>query len=123
MAAITGSSNLVAVTFTTDDGNFAGGLSADLSALPLGWTRAGEQLHLCERERRHSCQVSLTYAPTAAASGTLAFGFSYVNSAGTAKTGTVSIPYTAARTLLGPAPWRIARAQAYGCTAIFFALR
>ena len=36
----------------------------------------------------------LTYSPIAAASGTLAFAFSYVNSAGTAKTGTVSIPYT-----------------------------
>jgi len=37
----------------------------------------------------------LTYAPTAAAGGTLTFGFGYVNSAGAAKTGTVSIPYTA----------------------------
>jgi hypothetical protein len=43
-----------------------------------------------------ACQVVLTYAPTAAASATLAFGFSYVNSAGTHQTGTVSIPYSAA---------------------------
>jgi hypothetical protein len=43
-----------------------------------------------------SCQVSLNYSPTVAANSTLTFGYSYVNSAGTTKTGTVSIPYTAA---------------------------
>ncbi len=92
LAAVTGSSNLVAVTFTTDDGNFASGLSADLSALPLGWTAPASSFACASVSVGATCQVSLTYAPTAAASGTLAFGFSYVNSAGTAKTGTVSIP-------------------------------
>jgi hypothetical protein len=96
VAAVTGSSNSVAVTFTTDDGNFASGLSADLSVLPLGWTAPASSLSCASVSVGTTCQVSLTYAPTAAASGTLAFGFSYVNSAGTAKTGTVSIPYTAA---------------------------
>lgn len=96
VAAVTGSSNLVAVTFTTDDGNFASGLSADLSALPLGWSAPASSLSCASVSIGATCQVILTYAPTAAASGTLAFGFSYVNSAGTAKTGTVSIPYTAA---------------------------
>jgi hypothetical protein len=96
VAAVTGSSNLVAVTFTTDDGNFASGLSADLSALPLGWSAPASSFACASVSVGATCQVSLTYAPTAAASGTLAFGFSYVNSAGTAKTGTVSIPYSAA---------------------------
>jgi len=96
LAAVTGSSNLVTVTFTTDDGNFASGLSAALSALPLGWTAPASSLACASVSVGSACQVSLTYAPTAAASGTLAFGFSYVNSAGTSKTGTVSIPYTAA---------------------------
>jgi hypothetical protein len=96
LAAVTGSSNVVTVTFTTDDGNFASGLSADLSALPLGWTAPASSFACASVSVGATCQVSLTYAPTAAASGTLAFGFSYVNSAGTAKTGTVSIPYTAA---------------------------
>jgi hypothetical protein len=96
VAAVTGSSNLVAVTFTTDDGNFASGLSADLSALPLGWTAPASSFACASVSVGTTCQVTLTYAPTAAASGTLAFGFSYVNSAGTAKTGTVSIPYSAA---------------------------
>ena len=96
VAAVTGSSNVVMVTFTTDDGNVASGLSADLSALPLGWTAPASSFTCASVSVGSTCQVSLTYAPTAAASGTLAFGFSYVNSAGTSKTGTVSIPYTAA---------------------------
>jgi hypothetical protein len=96
VAAVTGSSNLVTVTFTTDDGNFASGLSADLSALPLGWTASASSFACASVSVGTTCQVTLTYAPTAAANSTLAFGFSYVNSAGTAKTGTVSIPYTSA---------------------------
>jgi hypothetical protein len=96
VAAVTGSSNVVMVTFTTDDGNVASGLSADLSALPLGWTAPASSFTCASVSVGSTCQVSLTYAPTAAASGTLAFAFSYVNSAGTSKTGTVSIPYTAA---------------------------
>jgi hypothetical protein len=96
LAAVTGSSNPVTVTFTTDDGNFASGLAADLSTLPLGWTAPASSFACASVSVGSTCQVVLTYAPTAAASGTLAFGFSYVNSAGTAKTGTVSIPYTAA---------------------------
>lgn len=96
VTAVTGSSNPVTVTFTTDDGNFASGLSADLSALPLGWTAPASSFTCASVSVGSACQVTLTYAPTAAAAGTLVFGFSYVNSAGTAKTGTVSIPYTAA---------------------------
>jgi hypothetical protein len=95
-AAIGGSKQSVTVTFTTDDGNFASGLSADLSTLPLGWTAPTSSFACASVSVGTSCQVTLTYAPTAAANGTLAFGFSYVNSAGTAKTGTVSIPYTSA---------------------------
>ena len=96
LAAITGSSNVVTVTFTTDDGNFASALSADLTVLPLGWTAPASSFACASVSVGTTCQVSLTYAPTAAASGTLAFGFSYANSAGMVKTGTVSIPYTAA---------------------------
>jgi hypothetical protein len=96
LAAVTGSTNTVAVTFTTDDGNFASGLSADLSVLPLGWTAPASSLSCTSVSVGSSCQVVLTYAPTAAASATLAFGFSYVNSAGTHQMGTVSIPYSAA---------------------------
>jgi hypothetical protein len=41
------------------------------------------------------CQLALTYAPTAADSGTLSLGYSYKNNAGQSKTGTVNIAYRA----------------------------
>ena len=95
VTAASGSTTPVTVTFTTDDGNFAGTLAADLSALPAGWTAPASSFTCATLSVGTACQASLSYAPTAAASGTLAFGYSYINSAGTAKTGTVSIPYTA----------------------------
>jgi hypothetical protein len=96
--AVTGStSNPVVVTFTTNDGNVASSLSADLSALPTDWSSASSTFTCATVSVGASCQVSLNYAPTvAAASSTLTFGYSYVNSVGTTKFGTVSIPYTAA---------------------------
>jgi hypothetical protein len=96
LAVATGSSNVVTVSFATDDGNFASALTADLSALPVGWSAAASSLTCATVSAGSNCQVALIYAPTAAAGGTAAFGFSYTNSAGTMKTGTVSIPYSAA---------------------------
>jgi len=96
LSAVTGStSNPVAVTFTTDDGNFASSLSADLSALPADWSSASSTFTCATLSVGTSCQVSLNYAPTVAAGSTLSFGYSYVNSAGAVQAGTVSIPYTA----------------------------
>jgi hypothetical protein len=95
--AVTGTaSNPVTVTFTTDDGNTASAVSADLSVLPADWSSGSSALLCATVSVGTTCQVSLNYAPTVAATGTLSFGYAYVNSAGTAKTGTVSIPYTAA---------------------------
>jgi hypothetical protein len=95
LSAVTGSgSNPVMVTFTTDDGNVASSLSADLTVLPADWSSASSTF-TCATVTT-SCQVSVTYSPTVAAAGTLSFGYSYVNSMGAAKTGTVSIPYIAA---------------------------
>jgi hypothetical protein len=94
--AVTGStSNPVVVTFTTDDGNVASSLSADLTVLPADWSSASSTFTCATVSVGTSCQVTLNYSPTVAASSTLAFSYSYVNSAGTTKTGTVSIPYTA----------------------------
>jgi hypothetical protein len=94
---VTGSGSYpVNVTFTTDDGNVATALSADLSALPADWSSASSALSCATLSVGTGCQVALSYTPTVAATGTLSFGYSYVNSAGTSKTGTVSVPYTAA---------------------------
>jgi hypothetical protein len=97
LTVVTGSgSNPVTVTFTTDDGNTASALSADLTALPADWSSASSTFSCATVSVGAGCQVSLNYSPTVAASSTLTFGYSYVNSAGTTKTGTASIPYTAA---------------------------
>jgi hypothetical protein len=95
LAVATGSSNTVTVTFTTDDGNLAGALSADLTALPTDWSSASGTFSCSSVSTGTGCQLALTYAPTAAANATMTFGFSYTNAAGTLKTGSVSIPYTA----------------------------
>jgi hypothetical protein len=97
LGVVTGSgSNPVMVTFTTDDGNAASSLSADLSALPADWSSAASTITCATVSVGTGCQVALNYSPTVAAGSTLTFGYSYVNSAGTTQTGTVSIPYTAA---------------------------
>jgi hypothetical protein len=91
----TGATASATVTFTTDDGNFAVGLSADLSVLPAGWSAPVSSLACGSVSTGNACSIVLSYAPAAAANGTLAFGYSYTNSAGTALTGTVSFMYTA----------------------------
>jgi hypothetical protein len=95
LAVATGSSNTVTVAFTTDDGNLAGDLTANLSTLPPDWSAASGTFTCAAVSVGTGCQVSLAYAPTGPANATLSFGFSYTNSAGTMKTGTVSIPYSA----------------------------
>jgi hypothetical protein len=95
LALAAGSSNTAIVTFNTDDGNIAEALSADLTALPANWSAPSGTLSCVTVSVGTGCQVSLTYAPSVAENGTLSFGYSYTNSAGTMKTGTVSIPYSA----------------------------
>jgi hypothetical protein len=95
LAVLTGSSNAVQVTFTTDDGNLASGLSADLTALAADWSSPVGTFTCASVSTGSACQLMLTYAPTAPANTTLSFGFSYTNAAGILKTGTVSIPYVA----------------------------
>jgi hypothetical protein len=87
-------SQAVAVTFTTDDGNVATAfhVTSGLGSLPAYWTGPGS-LSCAAVSTGTGCQLSLTFAPLATASGTVTLGFSYVDSAGTAKTGTVSVPY------------------------------
>jgi hypothetical protein len=97
VAAVTGSINAVTVTFNTDDGNLATGLSADLSGLPPEWTSASSPTFSCANiSTGNGCVLSLSYAPTAAANSTLSFTFSYINNAGTTLSSSVSIPYTSA---------------------------
>ena len=87
----------VLVTFDTNDQNVATSLTltSSLTALPSGWSSTAHSFSCANVSTGNSCQLSLQYAPTAADSGTLTLTFGYVDNAGTAQTGTVSIPYAA----------------------------
>jgi len=97
LAAGTGSSTPVTIMFTTDDTNPATNLAvtSNLSALPSGWTSASSSFTCSAVSTGTSCQLGLTYAPTVAASGTLSLTYSYNDDSGTAKSGSVNVPYTA----------------------------
>jgi hypothetical protein len=95
VTAVIGASQPVAVTFTTDDGSAATALAvtSDLSVLPAGWSSSASTFTCAAVSTGSGCLLSLQFAPTAVSSGTLSLGFSYVDNAGTAKTGTLTVPY------------------------------
>jgi hypothetical protein len=96
LAVVTGTSTDVDITFTTDDGNPASSLllTSDLSTLPLGWSSQSLSFACSSVSTGTACRLSLTYAPTADAGGTLSLTFGYDDNSGNAKLGSVSIPYT-----------------------------
>jgi len=95
VAATLTSSNPVTVTFTTDDGNLATALAADLSMLPADWSTASSAFACSTVSVGSACTLMLTYAPTASANSNLSFVVNYTNNAGMSKAITVSIPYSA----------------------------
>jgi len=66
-----------------------------LNSLPSGWSSSVQSFACANVSTGNGCQLSLTYAPSADASSTLALHYSYTDNAATAKTGTVNIPYVA----------------------------
>lgn len=97
LSVTSGSSTPVTIVFTTSDGNPATGfaITSGLSALPTGWSSSSGTFTCATVDGSNACELSLTYAPTAPANGTLTLGFSYLNDSGIAETGSVSIGYTA----------------------------
>jgi len=97
LAVTSGSVTPVTIVFATDDGNPATDLAitSGLSALPAGWSSSSGTFTCATVNGSDACELGLTYAPTAPASGTLTLGFSYTNDSGIAKSGSVSIDYTA----------------------------
>jgi hypothetical protein len=97
----------VLVTFTTDDGRTATSLqlATDLAALPAGWTSTESSFSCAGVGSGTTCQLPLTYTPTAAASGTLTLRYTDLNNAGESKSGSLNIPYRATTddTILGTA--------------------
>jgi hypothetical protein len=102
VAVIVGSPTIptpVTISFATDDGYPANAMTitSGLSSLPAGWSASSTTFSCLTVSDGTPCQLPLTYAPTAVSGGvqTLTLGFSYVNDAGVAGTGTVSIMYSA----------------------------
>ena len=91
-----GGSRSVTVLFTTDDGAAATNLqiTSGLSALPAGWS--GASTFACPVVASgNGCLLTLTYAPTVAATGTLTIAYSFADNTATASTGALSIQYAA----------------------------
>jgi hypothetical protein len=101
-ASISGMPAAVTITFTTDDGNPVSGFSitSDLTALGVlngGWSSASASFACATVSTGGGCQLGLIYAPTLVTSGSpsLNLNYSYNDNSGTAKTGSLSIPYSA----------------------------
>lgn len=96
-AVVNDGSQPVTVTFTTDDGLPASGLTltSSLSALPAGWSSSATSFACATVSTGASCQLALAYAPLSVGSGTLTLTYGYTDDAGTAKTGSASIAYAA----------------------------
>ena len=95
-AALGGGAQSVNVNFTTDDGNAATNLTltTNLSSLPPGWHTTSPAFSCALVSSGNGCQLALSFAPTAAATGTLALDYSYTDDSATARTGTLNIPFS-----------------------------
>ena len=95
-AALGGGAQPVNVNFTTDDSNAATNLTltTDLSTLPPGWSSTSSTFSCAIVSSGNGCQLPLSFAPKAAASGTFALDYSYTDDSGTARTGTLNVPFS-----------------------------
>ena len=97
----TGEAQSVSVTFTTNDGAMASALTlSGLGALPAGWMSSAAGFTCASVATGNSCALTLTYTPPAPGSGTLTLSFSYMANDGAAKTGTITVPFTARSIML-----------------------
>jgi hypothetical protein len=97
LSVTSGTATPTTVTFVADDGNPARDLTitSGLTPLPGGWSSSASTFGCPSVDTGTGCQLSLSYAPTAADTGTLTLGYSYTNNSGMVKTGTLAIGYTA----------------------------
>jgi len=97
LSVATGTTTPVTVTLVTDDGNPASDLTitSGLTPLPAGWSSGASTFSCSSVSTGTGCQLSLSYAPTAADTGTLTLGYSYTNNSGMRKSGMLAIGYTA----------------------------
>jgi hypothetical protein len=90
-----GGAQLVTVLLTTDDGGPATNLTVNsgLNSLPAGWTSPAPTFSCATLSSGNGCVLTLTYAPTAAASGSVQLGFTFTDNTATVQTESITIPY------------------------------
>jgi hypothetical protein len=97
LATAVGANRTLSITFASSDGRPMTGFdsSETLGMLPAGWS--GPARFGCTTVSTGSgCVLNLTYAPTAAGSGTLSIRYVVVDNAGLARTdGSLNVDYTA----------------------------
>jgi hypothetical protein len=97
LATAVGANRTLSITFASSDGRPMTGFdsSETLGSLPSGWS--GPARFGCTTVSTGSgCVLNLTYAPTAAGSGTLTIHYVVVDNAGLARTdGSLNVDYTA----------------------------
>jgi hypothetical protein len=88
----------VTVTFTTDNGAAATDLSVTtaLGSLPAGWSTTAASLSCAIISTGSGCQLPLNFQPSGSARGILVIDYAFTDESGTAKTGTLNIPYSSA---------------------------
>jgi hypothetical protein len=92
-----GNSLAVTVTFATNDGNPASALAvtSGLTTLPADWGTGSPAFSCATVSGGTVCRLSLNYRPAASESSSFTLGYSYSDDSGTAKTGSVTINYSA----------------------------
>jgi hypothetical protein len=88
---------MVAISFNTSDGKPIASLqiTSNLATLPSGWSAPSGTFTCASVSTGNGCVLNLTFTPTGDTNGTLSLAYSYRDDAGSAKTGSVSIPYAA----------------------------
>ncbi len=97
MSVTVGAKQTLSITFTSSDGSAISGfgISGNLTMLPAGWSGPGT-LSCASVSAGSGCVLNLTYAPSAAGSGTLTINYVYVDNATVPNTnGSVTIAYAA----------------------------
>ena len=92
---ITGGSQSVSLSFSSDDGKAVTKLQVAQATLPAGWSAANAPVTCAQVTTGNGCVLLLNYAPTVTASGMLSIGYSYTDSVSKARTGTATINYAA----------------------------
>lgn len=94
---IVGSAKIVTVSFSTNDGSAAGHLHADLTAaLPAGWSTSTPVFDCASFGVGNACQLQLLYQPLASTeAASFDIPYAYVDSAGKAQSGKLTIAYVA----------------------------